>query len=125
MNTRVMVVDDSDLARSFIKDALATGGYDVVAEAGGGQQALELVDSVQPDLITIDYNMPGIDGEETLRLILKKKPKANIVMITSLAEPMMIEDLMKIGAKAVFCKPFNTDNFLRTIGSILSGHTAS
>ena len=125
MSVRVMVVDDSNIARTMIKDALSKGGFEVVAEAGGGKQAMDLLERARPDLVTMDYNMPDIDGEETLRLMLAKKPETKVLMLTALAESMMTEDLLKLGAKAVLAKPFKTDDFLRVIRTILKADSRS
>jgi two-component system, chemotaxis family, chemotaxis protein CheY len=119
MSERVMIVDDSGLARSIIKDALSKGGFNVVGEASGGRQAVELLDSLKPDLAIIDFSMPDIDGEETSRLILAKNPSMKVVILSSLTEPMMKEDLLKLGVKAVLTKPFKTEPFLKTIKSIV------
>ncbi len=120
-NYKIMIVDDSGIAREMLKDALCHCGANVVAEAGGGHQALQILDHVSPDIVTLDYNMPDIDGEETLRLILEKKPDAKVVIVSSLTEPMMAEDLKKIGAKAVFAKPFKPDKLIDVLDKIVKG----
>lgn len=115
MSGRVLVVDDSGIARTMIKKALADGGFEVAAEAQDGLEAVDLAGRVKPDVITMDYSMPNLDGEEALKRILAVDPAARVVMLTSLAEPMLREDLLKLGAKAVLAKPFKDEDLVKAV----------
>lgn len=67
-NTRVLIIDDHPLFRRGVRQLLELEeGYDVVGEAAGGQEGIELARQLDPDLILLDLNMKGIDGLETLR----------------------------------------------------------
>ena len=87
---RVLVVDDSAVVRSIIADSVAdTPGMEVVGKAGDGRQALEILDSARPDVITLDIQMPNMDGLATLDAILARRPTPVI----------MVSSLTKLGAK--------------------------
>ena len=87
---RVLVVDDSAVVRSIIADSIAdTPGMKVVGKAGDGRQALEILDAVRPDVITLDIQMPNMDGLATLEAILARRPTPVI----------MVSSLTKLGAK--------------------------
>jgi two-component system chemotaxis response regulator CheB len=73
---RVLVVDDSAVVRSIIADSIAgTPGMKVVGTAGDGRQALEILDSVKPDVVTLDIQMPNMDGLATLDAILARRSR--------------------------------------------------
>lgn len=83
---RVLVVDDSAVVRSIIADSIAaTPDLKVVATAADGRQALEILDSVQPDVITLDIQMPNMDGLATLDAILARRP-IPVIMVSSLTK---------------------------------------
>ncbi|HMG54786.1 MAG TPA: chemotaxis response regulator protein-glutamate methylesterase [Kofleriaceae bacterium] len=71
---RVLIVDDSLFMRAAIGRALAGGPFDVVGQAKDGSDALAQILRLQPDVVTMDFNMPGITGAETVRLIMQQRP---------------------------------------------------
>jgi DNA-binding NarL/FixJ family response regulator len=80
---RVLTVDDQQVFRRVAHDVIeATPGFDPVAEASSGEQALELVAGLDPDLILVDVRMPGMDGLETSRRLSQAHPSAVVVLIT-------------------------------------------
>jgi two-component system chemotaxis response regulator CheB len=92
-NIRVLVVDDSAVVRSIIADSIAaTPGMEVVGLAGDGRDALAILDSARPDVITLDIQMPNMDGLATLEAILARRPTPVI----------MVSSLTKLGAKITF-----------------------
>lgn len=83
---RVLVVDDSAVIRTLIADSVAaTAGMKVVGTAGDGRQALEMLDAVRPDVITLDIQMPNMDGLATLEAVLARRP-IPVIMVSSLTK---------------------------------------
>jgi len=81
---RVLVVDDSAVIRSIIADSIAESpGMEVVGKAADGREALEMLDSLRPDVITLDIQMPNMDGLATLDAILARRPTP-VIMVSSL-----------------------------------------
>ena len=81
---RVLVVDDSAVVRSIIAESInATAGMKVVGTAVDGRKAMEILDAVRPDVITLDIQMPNMDGLATLAAILAKRP-VPVIMVSSL-----------------------------------------
>jgi len=83
---RVLVVDDSAVIRSLLTDSIGGApGMKVVGVAEDGQQALDMLDAVQPDVITLDIQMPRMDGLATLDAILARRP-IPVIMVSSLTQ---------------------------------------
>jgi DNA-binding NarL/FixJ family response regulator len=82
--TRVLLVDDQPQFRRAAAALInATPGLDLVGEAGSGEQAVDLADELAPDLIVMDVRLPGIDGTEACRRILRTRPDVRIVLVST------------------------------------------
>jgi CheY-like chemotaxis protein len=80
---RVMVVDDTDHVRRMLTSMLSLDGYDVVGDAASGPVALEAVEDADPDIVVIDYKMPGMDGLDTARGIRARRPDQVMILYTA------------------------------------------
>ena len=119
MAYKVMIVDDSRLTRSIIKNALTGAGYEILGEADTGRQAVELYNRLNPDAVTMDMVMPDMDGIQTAKEILAKHPEARILMVTSLGQNLLQQDAIKAGAKGTICKPFQPPQLVQAVNDIL------
>ena len=81
-----------------------------IFEAADGVEGVKAYQKIQPDLVTLDVNMPRADGIQALRAILKMNPKAKVVMISSVEEKHTVQDAMRIGARDYVVKPFDRSN---------------
>ena len=120
MSKRVMVVDDSRLVRVQLEDVLKGTDYEVAAHCRSGEEAIERYAEVQPDLVTMDIIMQGMDGLDAAEIILKKNPDARIVMISSLAYEDTFERARKIGARGFVDKPFYQEQLLKVFEEALA-----
>jgi two-component system, chemotaxis family, chemotaxis protein CheY len=120
MMARIMVVDDSRLARTLVKNALMAAGFEVAGEAANGREATELYFKVKPDLVTMDVIMPDMDGPEAAKTILAQEPAAKIIMVTSLNQQSIEGEMLKAGAKAVLSKPFEPQALIASINAALA-----
>lgn len=118
MSKRVMVVDDSRIVQLQLKKILADTEYQIVAFCQSGEEALERYGEIQPDLVTMDILMPGIDGFETARQILKAYPNARILMVSSLAYDDTINEANDVGVKGFVYKPFERNQILESISNV-------
>src|SRR5947209_14111802 len=80
---KVMVVDDTDHVRQMLTSMLTLDGFEVVEEVGSGTEALRRIDGADPDVVVIDYRMPGMDGIDTARQIKDRRPSQLMVLYTA------------------------------------------
>jgi two-component system chemotaxis response regulator CheB len=117
----VLVVDDSVVVRRLITDALADDpGIRVVATAPNGRLALQKIDQLRPDLVTLDVEMPVLDGIATLRELRKPYPKLPVIMFSTLtaAGATATLDALSAGASDYVTKPANVGSVSESIRSV-------
>lgn len=120
MSRRIMVVDDSRLVRVQLGDILQGTGYEIAAHCRNGEDAIAQYAQVNPDLVTMDIIMQGMDGLDTAEIILKQHPEARIVMVSSLAYDDTFERAKAIGTKGFVDKPFHREQLLKVFAEALS-----
>lgn len=120
MSKKVMVVDDSRIVQLQLQKILSDTEYEVVACCQSGEEALEQFDQVQPDLVTMDIIMPGMDGLEAARLILEAHPQTRVLMVSSLAYDDTIDEADQIGASGFVYKPFDREAVLSSIRKVFA-----
>ena len=113
MSKRVMVVDDSRLVRVQLEDVLKGTDYQIAAYCRSGEDAIKQYAEVNPDLVTMDIIMQGMDGLDAAEIILKDHPDARIVMVSSLAYGDTFDRAKAIGAKGFVDKPFHQEQLLK------------
>ena len=123
MGKRVLVVDDSSTMRKIVSRALRQAGldFDEILEAGDGQEALNLLENENVDLILSDINMPNMDGIEFLRQKKEIDGIKNIpvIMITTEGGADIIGEAKSLGAAGNIKKPFTPDKISEVIGAVL------
>ena len=117
---KVLVVDDSMVVRRFLTEALAADAELDIATAAGGRAALEKLDTVKPDLVTLDVEMPDLDGLATLRLLREKRPKLPVIMFssTTVRGAMATLDALAAGANDYVAKPAKSASLEETIAKV-------
>ncbi len=116
---RVLVVDDAAFMRKMVSDALASGGHEVVGEAGNGEEAIDRFQELKPEITTLDITMPGKDGLEALKEIVAMDPSARVVMCSALGQESKVLEAIKAGAKDFVVKPFEPARVLDAISKAL------
>ncbi len=94
---RVMVVDDTDHVRRMLTSMLSLDGFEVVGNAAGGTQAIENVEQADPDVVVIDYKMPGMDGLDTARGIRAARPDQVMILYTAYIDDKLEKDAAAAG----------------------------
>jgi two-component system chemotaxis response regulator CheY len=121
---RLLVVDDAMLMRKMIRDLATEAGWDVVGEARDGQEAIELYESLRPDLVTMDLVMPRVTGIEALRAIRSHDPGARVIVVTALDQKQMLMESIHHGAVDFIVKPFDRSRFLEMMRKLAAQESA-
>lgn len=101
---RVLVVDDHPLFRMGLSLALTAAGFEVVGEAGDGEQAVQLAAAGAADLVVMDVRMPGLDGIEACARLTGRPDGPVVVMLTTHDEPGVVRAARQAGARAFLSK---------------------
>ncbi len=118
MAKSIIVVDDTYFYRESLKDLLKKAGYDVVAEGVDGDEAVELVRSIEPDLVILDVVMPKQSGLEAAKEIMALGVKTKVVMCSSLSYEPMVEEALSAGACAYLTKPLEDEIILKELKKV-------
>jgi NarL family two-component system response regulator LiaR len=119
---RVMLVDDHAVVRSGLSAfLLAFEDFDLVGEAGSGEEALRLCERDQPDVVLMDLMMPGMDGVETTRAIRKRCPHVQVIALTSFPEEDLVQGALRAGALSYLLKNVSADELAAAIRAAHAG----
>ncbi len=120
----VLLTDDHELVRTGIRRLLEDSGrIEIVGEADSGEQGIRMADELEPDVILMDINMPGIGGMEACRRILKKRPQQKIIILTVYTEQTIPKRMLEIGARGYLTKECRTEEMLQAIDNVMNGHS--
>jgi response regulator NasT len=112
--TRVVIAEDEAIIRLDLKETLEEEGYEVVGETGRGDEAIDLVRQLEPDLAILDIKMPGLDGLTAAREITADK-KAAVLILTAFSQRDLIEQARDAGALAYLVKPFQKSELIPAV----------
>ena len=122
-NPRLLLVDDHKLLRQGLRRAVEEAGFDVVGEAGDGEEAVRLAIELQPDLVLMDVTMPVLDGIEATRRLRQSAPEARVVILTMHGEEETVDRALRAGAVAYLLKDCSTDQVADTLRAVAAGDT--
>ena len=112
----VLIVDDQVPFRSVARTLVGMlKGWHVAGEAGSGEEALELAEAMNPGLVLMDINLPGISGIEATRRILERRPNTIVVLLSTYAHHDLPQDALSCGAAGYIRKDDLTPRLLRTL----------
>jgi CheY-like chemotaxis protein len=116
---KILIADDHEAVRRGLRSAVVAAGWELCGEAVHGQDAVEKVQALKPDLIILDLSMPVMNGLDAAREILKKAPGVKIVGFTMHESVQVREQTTLIGFHALAAKSAPLGNLLATVRSIL------
>ena len=114
MTIRVVIAEDEAIIRMDLRETLEEEGYEVVGETGRGDEVVDLVRNLQPDLAVLDVKMPGADGLSAAATITEEKLCA-VLMLTAFSQREVIEQARDAGALAFLVKPFQRSDLVPAI----------
>ena len=119
---RVMIVDDHALVRSGLGTFLLVfADLELVAEAGSGEEALQLCARLQPDVVLMDLVMPGMDGAAATRAIRERWPQIQVIALTSFKDQEWVEQALQAGAVGYLLKNIGADELADAIRAAHAG----
>ncbi len=119
---KVLIVDDHNLVREGLKAVFEQGDeVEIVGEAGSGEEALEMVGEVEPEVILMDISMPGMNGIQATKLIRERYPGSKIVMLTMLDQEGYVYEAVKAGATGYMLKNTSSDDLVHAIQTVNDG----
>lgn len=115
----MVIAEDEALIRMDLAEMLAEEGYDVVGQAGDGQQAIDLATEHRPDLVILDVKMPVLDGIAAAERIAGERI-APVVMLTAFSQRELVERARDAGAMSYLVKPFTQSDLVPAIEMAVS-----
>ena len=122
---RLLIVDDHRVVRAGLRMLISTEqGLEIVGEASDGMEAVDLAESLRPDVVLLDLVMPRQDGISTIEQLQYLDPNIRVLVITSFAEDDKIFPAIKAGALGYLLKDFEPDELLAAIRDVYNGTPA-
>ncbi|MEO5886155.1 MAG: response regulator transcription factor [Anaerolineales bacterium] len=120
---KLIIADDHKLFREGLKALLSvTDDIEIIGEAEDGDTALKKSGELQPDIVLMDINMPGLNGIQATQSILEKHPQTGIIMLTMLEDDASIFNAMRAGARGYLLKGADPQEVLNVIRAVAEGH---
>lgn len=116
---RVLIAEDAFVMRNNLRQIFESSNFEVVDEATTGIQACHQYDHHLPDLVTMDINMPVMDGITALQKIITKHPDAKIIMVSAEGQKKKLLKALQCGAKHYLIKPINEEKTIKTVMEVL------
>lgn len=117
---RIVIVDDHAMMRDGICAILEQeDGYEVVAQAGDGREAVEMASRFAPDVVLLDVAMPGLNGMEATRKIMANDPEIGVIGLSMHSDARYVTGMLEAGARGYLLKTCGTDELLRAIGAAI------
>jgi len=122
---RILIVDDHPVVRHGLNVLLGTDpGLEVVGDASGGDEAIELARRLEPDVVLMDLVMPGTDGAEATRQILAERPDTGILVLTSYGSDRKLFPALDAGALGFLLKDSTAEQLVRAIRQVARGQSS-
>lgn len=115
---KILVCDDSLLIRRQLKDALEKMGGFEIHQAANGQEAVDIYQKINPDLVLLDLVMPVLNGLDCLKKIKEEDEQANVVMITSTGTKENLRQALDLGALDFIQKPWKEEQLISALSRI-------
>jgi DNA-binding NtrC family response regulator len=125
MGASILVVDDEPVVQRTVKSLLHTQGYDDVATAGDGEEALTRLDRQPFDVLVSDIRMPGLSGLEVLERSRALHPRLGVILMTGYADVDTAIEAFRRGATDYLRKPFEPDDLKLSVERALRGRRAA
>lgn len=117
---KVLIVDDSAVARKILREIVTSLGHVVVGEVQNGSQAFLEYNKLKPDVVTMDLTMQGLGGAEATSKIIATFPEAKIIVISAMEERRVVVDALERGARHFIIKPISAEKVVAVLNNVLN-----
>ena len=122
MTRRIVLVDDHTLFRNGLRGLLERQeGYRVVGEAGSGEEFLAQFDTLEADVVFMDFSMPGLDGAQTTERALARRPELRIITLSMFGEESYYSRMVEAGARGFLLKDSDIGDVLEAVETVMEG----
>ena len=121
----ILLVDDHRLLRQAVKRALIEAGFNIVGEASDGEEGVNLVNELSPEIVILDITMPVMDGLTALKIIKKSKPDTKVIMLTMHGESSVVSQAISLGASGFITKDVPMSEVIDLVARIADGQIMS
>jgi DNA-binding NarL/FixJ family response regulator len=123
MSLRVLLADDHQIVRQGLRVLLEHAGFDVVADAVDGSEAVRLAHEFRPDVAILDLIMPQLNGLDAGREIRRRDPGVQVVLLTMRAEEHQVAEALRVGIRGYVLKTQASDDLVHAIRAVTAGQT--
>jgi len=117
---KILITDDTAFMRLTLKNILEKNGFEIVGEAENGQVAVDLYNSLRPDLVIMDITMPVMDGITAITKIKEIDAKANIIVCSAMGQRALVIQALNAGARDFVVKPFQAERIVSAVSKALA-----
>ncbi|HXZ05128.1 MAG TPA: response regulator transcription factor [Ktedonobacteraceae bacterium] len=122
---RLFVIDDHEMVREGLKAILkAEPDFEIVGDAANSEQAFELIDRLQPDVILLDVRLPGMSGVEICRSVTERYPQMAVIIVTTYTDETLVAQCIQAGARGFIVKDIERFDLKRSIRAVARGEAA-
>lgn len=121
MTVRVLIVDDHEIVREGVRAVLEEEGFEVVGEAGSGDEAVDRTRETSPDVVLMDLVMPGLPAAEAIRRIREGSPDTQVLVLTTFVEERQVRETLEAGAIGYLLKDVLRSDLARAIREARQG----
>jgi two-component system, response regulator PdtaR len=125
VSVRVLIVDDTEHVRKMLADMLELDGFEVVGEAASGHDAVILAPKVKPDVIVMDYRMPGMDGLVAAQAVRVERPSQAIILYTAYLDAKLEIRAKEAGVAICVGKVEGLNQLERHISELVHDHRSN
>lgn len=118
---RILLADDHEIFRQGVRSLLECEGFEIVAEAGDGHEAIRLAKEVNPDLAILDLAMPRLNGPDAAQQIARLCPHTPTILLTMYSEEPYVTHALQAGIRGYVLKSQSATDLVRAIGEVMAG----
>lgn len=121
MSTKILITDDHKIFRQSLRILLETEGIEVISEAENGMEAVRLTAQLNPDVIIMDISMPGLNGAEATRQIIREMPDIKVIALSMYPDRYYVEEMLQAGACGYVTKECAAEELIEAMHRVLQG----